>query len=100
MLAKRTTPPILAILFLLVACNPIGIYSPQPTEIIPTEAPTITPTPTPTIIVDEFDNEVLDPAWAWYLPAAGPTYSLEANPDQPKYLQTEPGVGYRLLTDA
>jgi len=25
---------------------------------------------------------------------------LESNPDQPKYLQTEPGVGYRLLTDA
>jgi len=24
---------------------------------------------------------------------------LEANPDQPKYLLTEPGVGYRLVTD-
>ena len=24
---------------------------------------------------------------------------LEANPDQPRYLLTEPGVGYRLLTD-
>ncbi|MBK6646556.1 MAG: hypothetical protein IPG44_12590, partial [Anaerolineales bacterium] len=49
----------------------------------PTPAP---PTPTPTlppgdeIVIDEFDGPQLDANWEWYVPQAGPTYSLSEVP--------------------
>ncbi|MFZ5912434.1 MAG: choice-of-anchor Q domain-containing protein [Chloroflexota bacterium] len=49
-----------------------------------TDTPTPVETPSATIIVDEFEESLLDPDWEWYLPAAGPEYSLDADPG---YLQ-------------
>ncbi len=48
----------------------------------PTETPTATPTatPYPNILVDEFDNPSLSAYWEWYVPKAGPTYSLSTVP--------------------
>ncbi|HUI87278.1 MAG TPA: DUF6531 domain-containing protein [Anaerolineales bacterium] len=46
-----------------------------------TNTPTSTPSPTPIPIAtvqDDFDGSPLDPGWQWYVPAAGPTYSLDA----------------------
>jgi hypothetical protein len=62
MLAKRTTPPILAVLFLLVSCNPASIYSPQPTEITPTEAPTPKPTVDPFATYENSFEAITDPS--------------------------------------
>jgi hypothetical protein len=45
-----------------------------------TPTATFTPTTVPTLIVDNFDGTVLNPAWQWYLPVIGPTYSLSTNP--------------------
>jgi len=50
--------------------------SPNPTEtLIPS------PTPPPGAIVDEFDGSLLGSDWEWYVPAIGPTYSLDDEPD-------------------
>lgn len=57
--------------------------TPTPTSAV-TDTPTPVETPSATIIVDEFEESLLDPAWEWYLPATGPAYSLDANPG---YLQ-------------
>jgi CSLREA domain-containing protein len=48
----------------------------------PTETPTITPTatPYPNILLDDFDTTTLSTFWEWYVPKAGPTYSLSAVP--------------------
>ncbi len=50
--------------------------------IIKTIPPTPTPTPPPgnEIILDEFDGPQLDSNWEWYVPQAGPTYSLTEVP--------------------
>jgi len=50
--------------------------------IIKTIPPTPTPTPPPgnEIVLDEFDGTQLDSNWEWYVPQAGPTYSLTEVP--------------------
>jgi len=50
--------------------------------IIKTVPPTPTPTPPPgnEVVLDEFDGPQLNSNWEWYVPQAGPTYSLTEVP--------------------
>ena len=45
-----------------------------------TPTATYTPTPYPNVLVDDFDTASLADYWEWYVPKAGPTYSLTAVP--------------------
>lgn len=45
-----------------------------------TNTATITATQQPGVILDEFNNMLLNPDWEWYVPLVGPNYSLDAEP--------------------
>jgi len=72
---------------LLAACSAFPAASTvRPTSSIPDAGPVPSPTQTtpptvfPGLVSDDFNETMLDPAWEWYLPALGPTYSLAAVP--------------------
>lgn len=80
------------------------IVAPTPTQIPATETPIpeptntpVPPTPTPTempdqdIVQEDFEDEILDSAWEWYVPLEGPEYSLA---DNPGYLQVSIPIHY------
>ena len=63
---------------------PTETPTPTPTfTATPTLTPTVTPTvtPGPDVVHDEFDGSQLGADWEWYVPMAGPTYSLAAELD-------------------
>lgn len=64
-----------------VVASPITVTVSFPTA-TPTATATATPTatPYPNVLVDGFDAAALSPYWEWYVPKAGPTYSLSAIP--------------------
>jgi hypothetical protein len=63
-----------------------------------TPTPSVTPITTPTsgTVLDEFNGTLLGSDWEWYLPAAGPDYSLSA---EPNHLQLIVPPGYDHWSD-